>query len=74
MRERWDLMTDEEKVLEILREKGEMTTSELEREFNQRGEDCPDGAVRTLMRLKTRGIISGRMDPARNGWVWSLPG
>ena len=66
-------MTEERKILDILREKGEMTTSELEQEFNRRGEACPDGAVRTLMRLKTKGSIKGRMDPAKKGWVWSLP-
>ncbi|MGA1819390.1 MAG: hypothetical protein ACMUHU_00110 [Thermoplasmatota archaeon] len=66
-------MTEDEKILAILREKGEMTTSELEQEFNRRGEDCPDGAVRTLMRLKSKGSIRGRMDPARKGWVWSIP-
>jgi repressor of nif and glnA expression len=66
-------MTKDEKVLKILEEKGEMSTSELEQEFNRRGEDCPDGAVRTLMRLKTKGLIMGRMDPTKKGWVWSLP-
>jgi repressor of nif and glnA expression len=66
-------MTEDEKILEILREKGEMSTSELEQEFNRRGEDCPDGAVRTLMRLKTKGLIKGRMEPAKKGWVWSIP-
>ncbi|MFW3147268.1 MAG: hypothetical protein ACMUIE_10720 [Thermoplasmatota archaeon] len=66
-------MTQEEKIVEILRERGELSTSELEREFTSRGEDCPDGAVRTLMRLKTKGVIKGRMDPAKKGWVWSLP-
>ena len=65
-------MAEEEKILMILEEMGEITTSELEREFKKRGEDCPDGAVRTLMRLKTRGIIKSRMDPSRKGWVWSL--
>ena len=66
-------MTEEGKIIEILKEKGEMSTSELEQEFNKRGEDCPDGAVRTLMRLKTKGILIGRMDPAKKGWVWALP-
>ena len=66
-------MADDQKILKILEEKGELSTSELEQEFNRRGEDCPDGAVRTLMRLKTKGLIKGRMDPAKKGWVWSLP-
>jgi hypothetical protein len=67
------MMTEDKKIIDILREKGEMSTSELEQEFNRRGEDCPDGAVRTLMRLKTKGVIVGRMDPAKKGWVWSIP-
>ncbi|MBN1389101.1 MAG: hypothetical protein JXA22_00505 [Candidatus Thermoplasmatota archaeon] len=65
-------MTEEEKILKILREQGEMSTSELEREIKRRGEACPDGAVRTLMLMKTKGIIKSRMDPAKKGWVWSL--
>ena len=72
--DRWsDGMTEDEKILIILKQKGELSTSELEQEFSRRGENCPDGAVRTLMRLKTKGLIKGRMDPAKKGWVWSLP-
>ncbi|MFO8052018.1 MAG: hypothetical protein R6V01_10045 [Thermoplasmatota archaeon] len=65
-------MADEEKIITLLKEKGELSTTEIEREFNKKGMDCPDGAVRTLMRLKTRGLLVGRMDPAMKGWVWSL--
>lgn len=65
-------MVDEEKIIMLLKDKGELSTSEIELEFNKMGEACPDGAVRTLMRLKTKGLLAGRMDPARKGWVWSL--
>ena len=62
-----------EKVLfEMLTEKGEMTTSEIEREMRGRGEECPDGAVKGLMRLKVQGRIEGRMDKEKRGWVWSI--
>jgi repressor of nif and glnA expression len=65
-------LTDEKKIMLILKEKGEMSTTELEQEFNRRGEDCPDGVVRILMRSKMKGVINGRMDTSRKGWVWSI--
>lgn len=65
-------MTEEEKILKILGYKGELSTTEIEQEFNRIGEACPDGAVRTLMKLKTKGLINGRMDPSKKGWVWSI--
>lgn len=63
---------EEEKIIEILKEKGEMTTSEIESEFTRKGESCPDGAVKHLMRLKSRGEVSSRMEPSKKGWVWNL--
>ncbi|HHD15483.1 MAG TPA: hypothetical protein ENK47_02120 [Euryarchaeota archaeon] len=63
---------EEEKILELLSGMGEMSTSEIEKEFSRLGESCPDGAVKHLMRLKSRGLVKGRMDRERRGWVWSL--
>jgi len=61
----------EEGILKILKEKGDMTTSEIEDNFRAEGIDCPDGAAKTLMRLKGQGRVLGRIDRERRGWVWS---
>ena len=66
-------MEDQENYLvDLLRERGSMTTAEIEKEVSKAKSDCPDGAVKTLMRLKTRGVLEGKMVPSKRGWVWSL--
>jgi predicted transcriptional regulator len=65
-------VTEEERILELLKKEGELSTTEIEAEFTKKGESCPDGAVKHLMKLKTKGMILGRMDRNRKGWVWSL--
>ena len=71
-------MTDDEHtesadmIMRLLREKDEMTTGEIENAMMLEGTDCPDGAAKTLMRLKTRGVLKSKLDPARRGWVWSI--
>ena len=68
-------MTDqeaEEHVLSVLREQGRMTTRELEASVQRIGKKCPDGAVKFLMRLKVKGVITGDVDVDKGGWVWSV--
>ena len=59
-------------VMRLLGETPELTTGEIENAMMLEGTDCPDGAAKTLMRLKTKGILISRLDPARKGWVWSI--
>ena len=63
---------EEDKIFEMLKETGEMTTSEIEKEFTRKGDSCPDGAVKHLMRMKAKGLVSGRMDREKKGWVWNI--
>ncbi len=63
---------EEEKIVDMLKETGEMTTSEIEKEFTRKGDSCPDGAVKHLMRMKGQGLVAGRMDREKKGWVWNL--
>ena len=63
----------EMEILNILRGKGELTTTEVEDAFRNSGIDCPDGAAKGLMKLKGRGLVKGRIDRERRGWVWSIP-
>lgn len=60
----------EVKVMRALNGGGEMTTTEVEAAIKASGDNCPDGAVKSLMRLKTQGLIEGRIDRERRGWVW----
>jgi hypothetical protein len=62
----------ENRLLDLLREKGPLTTAEIEREINRIKGSCPDGAVKTLMRLKSRGKVEGSMVPEKRGWVWKV--
>jgi len=63
----------EDRIMELLGAKVEMTTTEIEAEFRRSGAQCPDGAVKVLMRMKQNGLVIGKLDRVRRGWVWSLP-
>ena len=67
-----EIEPNEEMVLALLRGSGERTTQEIEEHFRKTGGDCPDGAVKLLMRMKVKGLIKSRMDRERRGWVWFL--
>lgn len=72
-----EMMDDEhsesvDMVMRLLGETPELTTGEIENAMMLEGTDCPDGAAKTLMRLKTKGVLKSRLDPARKGWVWSV--
>jgi len=60
-----------EKILGILKERGPMTTRELEATLMDEGEECPDGVARVLMQLKSKGLVEGRLDKSRGTWIWS---
>ncbi|MEA3485512.1 MAG: hypothetical protein U9R03_02270 [Candidatus Aerophobetes bacterium] len=58
--------------MELLKRKGALTTSEIEREVSRGTGDCPDGSVKTLMKLRRKGLIEGKMVPSKGGWVWDI--
>ena len=60
----------EERVIALLRERGEMTSFEIDAFFKDRDEECPDGLVAFLARMKTRGKIKGEVAKEKRGWVW----
>ncbi|MDG6225031.1 MAG: hypothetical protein QCI82_05905 [Candidatus Thermoplasmatota archaeon] len=62
----------EERIVRVLRERGELTTSEIEEMLRGDSIECPDGAVKSLMRLKGKGEVEGRIDRERRGWVWKV--
>lgn len=60
----------EERVIVLLRERGKMTSFEIDTFFKDRDEECPDGLVAFLARMKTRGKIKGEVSKEKRGWVW----
>lgn len=62
----------EERIVQVLRERGDLTTSEIEAILRGASIECPDGAVKSLMRLKGKGEVDGRIDRERRGWVWKV--
>lgn len=61
----------EKSLISVLREHGKLTTSEVEERIST-VDSCPDGPVNLLMKLKGRGVVVGRIDKERKGWVWGL--
>ena len=62
----------EERILELLKEHGELTTQEIEEHNNEEGMNCPDGVVKTLTRMKFKGIVKGKLSPEKGGWAWRI--
>jgi hypothetical protein len=63
----------EDYVIGLLRERGPMTTMEIEREAAAGGRRCPDQTVLFLTKMKSRGLLRGEVSQERRGWLWSLP-
>jgi hypothetical protein len=63
----------EEFVISLLKEKGDLTTMQIE-EFAQKDHKrCPDQTVMFLTKMRKRGLIRGEASLERRGWLWSLP-
>jgi hypothetical protein len=69
-------MTSEEAegyVLSLLREKGPLTTMEVERLAGQERRRCPDQTVLFLAKMRGKGLIEGEPSIERKGWLWRIP-
>jgi hypothetical protein len=62
----------EEFIIDLLKAKETMTTSEVEAEMRGRGFKCTDGPARVLSRLKFKGVIQGKLSIKNKGWIWWL--
>ena len=63
----------EKRILDLLTERGEMSTQEIQEANKSEGVDCPDGAVKTLTKMRYRGLVMGRLSREKGGWVWWIP-
>lgn len=59
----------EKVIISLLRERGRMTTREIDKEV-QKEKECPDSTARLLMKLRHEGKIKGEISVERRGWIW----
>ena len=68
-------MTDAEAetfVLSTLRDRGPLTTQEIEQLASSEGRRCPDQTVIFLTKMREKGLIVGEVSVERRGWVWQV--
>lgn len=63
----------EEYVLQLLKERGPLTTRQVELAASTDRRKCPDQTVLFLSKMRSRGLIVGEVSMEKRGWVWSLP-
>ncbi len=57
-------------ILELLKKRGKMTTQMVDEETQSRELQCPEGTIRTLNKLRVKGLIQGTVSQEHHGWVW----
>ncbi|HEQ78843.1 MAG TPA: hypothetical protein ENN76_01095 [Euryarchaeota archaeon] len=62
----------EDFVLDLLKEKGELTTGDIEDYARTLGKTCPDKTILVLTKLRAKGQILGDFDISRRTWVWKI--
>lgn len=60
----------EKEIISLLRKRGKMKTTDIEKFMRGKAQRCPDSAVRFLMKLKMDGKIKGELDRDARAWVW----
>lgn len=57
-------------ILEILRDRGPLTTIEIEERFRSQNAECPDSAALFLNKMRLAGKIKGKLSMEHRGWLW----
>lgn len=60
-------------VLRLLRERGPMTTMQIEELARDQHRKCPDHTVIFLTKMRKKGLIKGEASLERRGWLWWAP-
>jgi len=74
--ERTSVMAESEAeafVIELLKEKGPLTTMQVEKLARKDHKRCPDQTVIFLTKMKRKGLIKGEASLEKRGWLWGLP-
>lgn len=60
-------------VLRVLKERGPMTTMQIEKMARNEHKRCPDQTVMFLTKMKRKGLIKGEASLEKRGWLWWVP-
>ena len=60
----------EDYVLILLKDRGPLTTREIEQLASSDGKRCPDQIVVFLTKMRGKGLIVGDVSIERRGWIW----
>ena len=68
-----DVSSAEAFVIELLRDRGPLSTMQIEKLARSEHKHCPDQTVIFLTKMKKKGLIKGEASLERRGWVWWAP-
>ncbi|OGS45054.1 MAG: hypothetical protein A3K76_01835 [Euryarchaeota archaeon RBG_13_57_23] len=57
-------------VISLLRERGPLSTMQIERLARKEHKRCPDQTVIFLTKMKRKGLIKGEASLEKRGWLW----
>jgi len=57
-------------VISLLKEKGPLTTMQIEKLARREHKRCPDQTVIFLTKMKGKGLIKGEASLEKRGWLW----
>ncbi|MCK5559878.1 MAG: hypothetical protein KAJ51_04770 [Thermoplasmata archaeon] len=60
----------EDYIIDLLKTKGKMKTSEIYQISREKGVRCPDDTVRFLNKMRIEGKINGEVSIEAKGWIW----
>ena len=59
-----------DRIVNLLKERGPLTTREIVELSRRDRVQCPDGPVKFLVRLRAEDVIKGEVSMIHKGWVW----
>jgi len=68
-----DLEQAELYVVELLRQRGPLSTMEIEKLARTDHKSCPDQTVIFLTKMRKKGLIKGEASVEKRGWLWRVP-
>jgi len=60
-------------IIQLLKDRGPLTTMQVEKLARKDHKRCPDQTVIFLTKMKRKGLIKGEASLEKKGWLWSLP-
>jgi len=60
-------------VIALLKDRGPMSTMEIEKLAREEHKRCPDQTVIFLTKMRRKGLIKGEASLEKRGWLWWVP-